>query len=479
MIWARLFWAAFLAGMLGFCFHRAWRWEHGEGPELVSKKRGKETVVWLPPTVLFWILLVLLIAFVLRFGASEGIARSAALTGDVMLILSVYFALLLAVMPLLRRRFSARACAVLWLVPAFLSWQANALLSVTPLPRRTIYVPRSALPVIGGVWLAGFLAVGGYYLISHLRFRAWVKNHSSIDFRAEDREIWKREREALEYRRDVTLRRGAVAAPFSMGRTNRSRCLVLPERDYTAAELTMIFRHELHHLQRCDVDTKVFLCLCRAFCWFNPLVWIAARRAAEDLERSCDEIVTEGMDAGERRAYAGLLLDAAGPERGCTTCLSAAAGTLRYRLKSVVEQPRRLLGTALLMAALFGCVMSFGLVSFSDARGSFPALLLADGEIEYVYDPGHPEAEINGQTAAALRKALERVELEHVAGLRDPVQEGERVTLLLRGGAFVTLSEDAAVVLRFRRFPQKDCFLVRGGVDFGAIRAAAHTEESS
>ena len=59
--------------------------------------------------------------------------------------------------------------------------------------------------------------------------------------------------ERLEYKRPVLLLRGEVNAPFSMGQTKRSRCTVLPNRDYTEEELSMIFSHELHHLQRCDV----------------------------------------------------------------------------------------------------------------------------------------------------------------------------------------------------------------------------------
>ncbi len=470
MIGAQAVWGLFLAGLLGFCFHRAWRWEHGAAADLpFVEKNGKETCVLVPPTVLFWILLVFFAVFVLRFGARDGFVRFAALCADAFAVLSAYYVLLLALLPLLRRRISARACAVLWLVPAFLFWQAHALIRTLPLPRLTVFVPRGALPAIGAVWFAGFLAVGGWYLTAHLVFRARVRDHTYPERDPAVLELWEREREALDYRRPAALLRGDVAAPFSMGRTKHSRCTVLPKRDYAPEELSMVFRHELHHLQRCDVDTKVFLCLCNAFCWFNPLVWIATRKAAEDLERSCDEIVTEGMDAGERKAYARLLLSSAAPGRGCTTCLSAAAGTLRYRLKSVTDRRRRALGTLLLMAALLGCVMCFGTVSLSDARGSFTQLLLPPGtEILRVYDARRSAAA--GWDEDALHAALDGVGLEHIAGLRDPAPESDGVTFVLSGGEFAFLSEKTLVVDDFRG--GRDCYLVRGGADFAAIRAA-------
>ncbi len=238
----------------------------------------------------------------------------------------------------------------------------------------------------------------------------------------------------------------------------------------------MIFRHELHHLQREDVDTKAFLCLCNALCWFNPLVWIATRKAAEDLERSCDEIVTEQMGEAERRAYAHLLLEAAAPGRGCTTCLSAAAGTLRYRLKNVMEQRRRALGTLLLMAALFGCVLCFGLVSVSDARGSFTELVLRDTQIESVIDDRDRSAVIHDWDDAALREILRGVELEHLGGLRSSTAtEYGGITFILPGLRFAHLTERKLTVFDSQKLlPNNaaDCYLVRGAVDFDAIRAA-------
>ncbi len=477
MIWAQILWGAILAGLLGWNFRRAWRWEHGaEAEGFWVRKYGRQTYVFVPPTILFWILLLFLGLFMLRLGVWDGLSRFAALTSDVLLLLSAYFLLLLALLPLLRRRISARACAVLWMAPAFLSWQANTLISIQPLPRRTIYIPRPVMPVLIAVWIAGFFAVAGYYLISHLVFRRWVRRHTHAEPDAAVRSLWEAEREALDYRWPVSLLRGPVPAPFSMGKTKRGRCTVLPERDYSPEELSMIFRHELHHLQREDVDTKAFLCLCNALCWFNPLVWIATRKAAEDLERSCDEIVTEQMGEAERRAYAHLLLEAAAPGRGCTTCLSAAAGTLRYRLKNVMEQRRRALGTLLLMAALFGCVLCFGLVSVSDARGSFTELVLRDTQIESVIDDRDRSAVIHDWDDAALRDILRGVELEHLGGLRSSTAtEYGGITFILPGLRFAHLTERKLTVFDSQKLlPNNtaDCYLVRGAVDFDAIRAA-------
>jgi len=471
MIPLQIFWGLFLAVILGFAFRRAWKWEHGSeahGPFV--EKYGKETFVFVPPTVLFWILFAFLVIFVWNFGPGDGLTHFAAVAMEVLLLLSAYFLVLLILLPLLRQWFSARACALLWLVPAFLSWQAHVLYQILPLPLRTIYIPMNVLHIVGIVWLTGFAAVGGYYLISHLVFHSGVRKHTIKDQDEETLSILQREQNSMDYRRPVTLLRGDVSAPFSMGQTKRSRCTVLPDRSYTPEELSMIFRHELHHLQRCDVDTKVFLCLCNALCWFNPLVWIATRNAADDLERSCDEIVTENMSDTERRAYAKLLLDAAAPGRGCTTCLSAAAGTLRYRLKSIMNRRRSMPGTLLLMATLFICVMSFGLVSISDSRGSFTSLILTpEAEIQAVFDDNSGSVKWDD---TALREVLNEIELEHITGLRSPVLSGDQITFTLPGGRFATLMDQVLIVRGYRRNGStSDCYLVKTPVDWESLRA--------
>lgn len=471
MIWGQLIWGLVLSGVLGYTFHRAWKWEHGGEAHVLFSWYGKETFVFVPPTLLFWILLIFLFMYVLQFGAQRGLMHFAALAFELMLLLSIYYLLLLFLLPLLRKWFSARMCAVLWLVPAFLTWQSHVLIDMLPLPLQTIYLPRSVWPIIGILWLSGFLLVSGYYWISHLVFRSWVRKHSAIESDEEICALWKHEQEAMDYLRPVRLLRAEVSAPFSMGRIKRSRCTVLPRRSYTKEELSMIFRHELHHLQRCDVDTKVFLCLCNALCWFNPLVWIATRKAADDLERSCDEIVTEEMGKQERQAYANLLLDAAAPEKGFTTCLSGAAGTLRYRLKSILNQRKRPLGTAVLMLALFALVMCFGMVSISDARGSFTSLILdSDTEIQSIHDA-------NSLTSlewedAALREVLGGIELEHIAGQRKLVPDGEAIAFVLSGGQIVYLRDQVLTVYdRNMSRSEADCYIIKNAVDWESLRA--------
>ena len=379
MIILRAFWGFFLAGFVAYTFHRSWRWEHGDPmPESIlggDKPRTKETMVWLDPSFLPLLLLIILVMLGAMYGM-DGVERFLSLSLDVMIVISVYFLLLIFLLPIFRRYFSARACATMWILPVFMFWQAHILIQNTPVPSFVIYIPSHVLDILFLAWVIGFVVVFVGKFISHFIFRHRVMSASIPVRDAETLALFDQELKQLEYYRPVRLvKSAAVTVPLSMGTMNRTRVTVLPNREFTQQELKFIFRHEIHHIQRGDVNNKIFFAFCQALCWFNPLIWVATRKASDDLELSCDEIVLENMDEQQRRQYAELLLDTAGSSRGFTTCLSAAAETMRYRLKNVVTTRRRWPGTILLSIAMFLCVMSHGVIAVSSDRGTVAELI--------------------------------------------------------------------------------------------------------
>lgn len=125
MMILRIFWALFLAGFVAYAFHRTWKWEHGSPmPESIfggDKPRTKETAVWLDPSFLPLLLLVILIMFGVMDGR-DGVERFLSLSLDVMIVISIYFLLLIFLLPVFRRYFSTRACATMWILPVFMFW---------------------------------------------------------------------------------------------------------------------------------------------------------------------------------------------------------------------------------------------------------------------------------------------------------------------------------------------------------------------
>jgi TonB family protein len=79
--------------------------------------------------------------------------------------------------------------------------------------------------------------------------------------------------------------------------------------DWPAERIRIVLAHELAHVRRGDWIVQVAVeVLCAAY-WFNPLVWLAARRLRLESEQACDDaVLTMGVEGS---AYASELVDLA------------------------------------------------------------------------------------------------------------------------------------------------------------------------
>ena len=363
----RLFVGLFLSALVAWGYRRSRRYEEGAPASIAygdAPAGHKYTYVYLNPLYLpialgVYLLLILVLGLCNLWGMTV-IFLGAVLT------INIYFILLLLLLPLLRHFFSSRACAVLWLLPTFLFYNTAVPDNLAREALWTLKLPPDFPRLFMAVYLPVALVIFGWKLLAnHLFYKRTMASAREIT-EGREPELFKAELERVSYLKPVKLCYcESISSPLSMGFYDQTRVTLLPRREYTEQELDFIFRHEVCHLQRCDIHTKVFLAFCLAFCWFDPLVWLAVRRAAEDLELACDELVLEGLGREERQAYARLLLMNSGKAPGFTSCLSAAGRTMRYRLKNVVEPRKRRPGTLLLATVMFLCVMGYGLVMFN------------------------------------------------------------------------------------------------------------------
>lgn len=348
-----VFEAALWALLIGFYFRRSWGLEHGVGYSAQDKLFGRDrrdanTQFYISPLWVPALLLISLIGLLHKYSLSEALPAFLTYACNFMLMISILYAILLILLPLLRRYFSARACATLWLLPT-----VSFIWPVYCVPRSLIN-PNTATYCLLIVWAAGFVILFSGCILSHLRLQRTIRRTATAETDPETLRIWQEEMDALGFLTPVRLvRTPAIQSPFSIGHTKKTRICVLPMHAYTERELRLIFRHELHHLRRHDTDSKLFFAFCGCLCWFNPLVHLAIQRAADDLELSCDEIVLEGENAKTRSFYADLLLNTAGERRGFTTCLSARAASLRYRLKRITHERKTAEGTVMIMLFVF------------------------------------------------------------------------------------------------------------------------------
>lgn len=285
----------------------------------------------------------------------------------VFLELGVYYVLLMAVMPWLRRWVSARVCAMLWLLPDWLYVFAGRPDRPTDGKMLVLHAPGVLVYVLLAIWAVGAVGVMVWKIGSHLAFRRRILKNAVPVANRQTLHVWEIELERAWIRKCKwkLVRSEAVTTPLSIGLFNRTTRVVLPMREYTQEELSLILRHEIIHISRGDPEAKFFLTFCTAMCWFNPLMWAAMRKSADDFELSCDESVLLDEPQPVRRQYAELLLQTAGDERGFTTCLSATAGALRYRLKNIMMPGKKRTGAILIGLTLFALSMCSGYVALA------------------------------------------------------------------------------------------------------------------
>lgn len=306
-------------------------------------------------------------AFILR-GSGAGIQMMLSIFFSVFISISVYYVILMLALPFLRKYINARTCAVLWLLPNYLYYliNGNGKFSM-PRPSFIIHASKNLVQIVFVIWMIGFMGVLIWNIIGHLRFRRQILKDAVAVSNEEILNLltWEIKRARLEDSGFELVISPKAKTPLSVGLFKTSTVIVLPERNYNEDELTLIFRHEIIHIARRDVWLKFFMIFCTAMCWFNPLMWIAMRKSADDMELSCDETVLLDSDEDTRCRYAKLILFTAGDESGFTTCLSASASALRYRLKNIITPKKRFTGALLIGVVFFLLCISCGHIALA------------------------------------------------------------------------------------------------------------------
>ena len=452
--------------------------------ELREEGERQRYLPYIPGSVLPWVLL----ALVLLAAAYYGPVMAAELTFDmlfgVVVHICVYNALLLFLLPLLRRRFSARACAALWMLPNYLYLTMQSFAKV-PAPALVLRVPGKLVWYLLAVWLAGFLAVLGWKTVAHLVFRRRILKDAVPVTDPAVLAVWEAELAEGRFRKPKfrLVRSPAVTTPLSIGLSQRSTRVVLPVRDYAEDELRLVLRHELVHIGRGDADNKFFMLFCTALCWFNPLMWIAMGKSADDLELSCDETVLLDRDEAAKRQYAQLLLNTAGDGRGFTTCLSASAAALRYRMKHVMNPGKKHCGALLVGLVFFLLFMSCGHVALAYGDNTGEALLLRGASEEFslmsqcVIVDGRMDFNRTVGDEAALLDYLSGLELCRLTGnFSFPAQAGQRgydFTFGTPAGVEVIQlrGNTAKLIPLHGKRPEVQTYYVPGGIDEACLES--------
>jgi TonB family protein len=150
----------------------------------------------------------------------------------------------------------------------------------------------------------------------------------------------------------VLTRRAGMQRPVTVRRVPDHRLLfawgllrpeiVVPgaSREWSEDRVRIVLSHEVAHLARHDWPLQILAELLRAVYWFNPLVWLLARRLRAESERACDDaVLASGVSntdyAAELLAIATELVD--GEARWLPAPAMARASHLEGRVAAMLN----------------------------------------------------------------------------------------------------------------------------------------------
>ena len=359
----KIFFSAFISLMLSWMIYS----RHDEEDHLEAGIPEKQRYLpWISGALLPAFMLCCVILDMMIEDMQHGLDLFLSMSFSIFLHISLYFIVLIFLLPYLRKYISARACAVCWLIPNYLYITVQSFMKVDQ-PWLVMKSSTTWLRVGVGIWLLGMIIIFLWKVIEHLYFRHHILKNAYVVRDEKILEIWQQEIQdaGIKKPKFQLMISPHVSSPLTIGLFKRTSKVVLPEVNYTAESLRLIFRHEMIHISQEDSWSKFFLMFCSAICWFNPLMWIAMHKSAEDIELSCDESVLLGADQVTRQQYAHLLLSTAGDERGFTTCLSAKASSMRYRLKAITKPQKKHSGALVIGILFFILSMSCGYVALA------------------------------------------------------------------------------------------------------------------
>ncbi len=240
------------------------------------------------------------------------------------------------------------------------------------------------------------LVVLSYYIVSYIRFTKKVRRHRT---RARMEELYEHVGLCGDTIAPRLYRSALVTTPMLIGIFKPE--IILPDREYTDAQIQSVLKHELTHMRRRDIIVKwlsVFAC---ALHWFNPLAWFARREIDRICELSCDEAVIRNLDQAGKKSYGETLIsiatDISASRAVLSTTMCEEKEVLKERLSVIMKYQKRtwitlVISTVIIIIAISAvCVLGAGAAP-SSAPSDYRADAVEPASIQSVLPTAAPEA---------------------------------------------------------------------------------------
>jgi beta-lactamase regulating signal transducer with metallopeptidase domain len=362
---------------------------------------------------------------------------------------------------------------------------AGAAAAPIPAPARA---PVPWAKVVAGVWMTGALLVLARLAAGVARI--WWMERRSVELADAG---WTSLADGLARRlrlgRIVTLLRGEHATvPMTWGIVRPVVLLPAGSEGWSDERRTVVLAHELAHIRRWDALTQWIAHVAVAAHWYNPLVWVAARKLRQEREQACDDAV---LALGARpTAYADHLLDivrALGASQGPAAALAMARRSqFEGRMLAILDAAARrgavsrrlLLGTTAAAALLLVPLAALRAADAGPPAAPLPAPVVSAAPAPPA--PAPPAAAVKPEApvatpkpvAAALPASVPPSVLAEAA--RDGRSDDELLEVVRAARGIVSSAERRQVLVAVLRQPRVSPVVVSAVMD-----ATAGMNESS
>jgi HEAT repeat protein/beta-lactamase regulating signal transducer with metallopeptidase domain len=279
--------------------------------------------------------------------------------------------------------------------------------------------------VLGLLWAIGTLAVLAYAFSGAVG--AWLLRRSATPVHAPWVEEAQTLAEVFEIAGVITIVESkAIAMPMVCGVWHPLIVVPPSASEWSDERRRVVVLHELAHIKRRDCLTQAVAQIVCAVYWFNPIVWLAARRLRVERERACDDFV---LAAGEKGAdYAAHLLDIAQTVR--PSRVPAMAGLAMARPSQLEGRLLAILNPAIRRSsALHTRLASLGVVM---------VVTLPVGAVEFI--SGSPHADATNVAMVVPASSITTAETGQPSGSPGAVPPAPRRSVASRPAASPTPS---------------------------------------
>ena len=259
--------------------------------------------------------------------------------------------------------------------------QSNAEFHIQPQGTPLQYIPYSPAIDVWGIlstiWIIGILLFIAYHFIGYFLFRKEVLRWSDSVKNKEINTIFFHILKELNIRKSILLKKSIkVSSPMMTGFFKP--ILLIPSENYKIDDYQFILKHELIHYKHHDIWNKLLITCTNAVHWFNPIIYLAAYKANQDIESSCDEEIVKNHSLEFCKQYSKSTLSVIHSNNirkvTFSTFYDGGKKAMRQRFENILDRSPKRPGIIVLCAIVLATCLTSTFVVFADKKPEEPQM---------------------------------------------------------------------------------------------------------